>query len=44
MKITNKDRFLNYLNSLRFLGVGSQGACYSTYFLIMIMIMVYSKI
>ena len=28
MKITNKDRFLNYLNSLRFLGVGSQGACY----------------
>lgn len=28
MKITNKDNFLNYLNSLRFLGVGSQGACY----------------
>ena len=28
MKITNKDRFLNYLSSLKFLGVGSQGACY----------------
>lgn len=28
MKITNKDKFLNYLSSLRFLGVGSQGACY----------------
>lgn len=28
MKITNKDNFLNYLSSLRFLGVGSQGACY----------------
>ena len=28
MKITNKDNFLNYLNSLKFLGVGSQGACY----------------
>ncbi len=28
MKITNKDNFLNYLSSLKFLGVGSQGACY----------------
>lgn len=28
MKITNKDRFLHYLSSLKFLGVGSQGACY----------------
>ena len=28
MKITNKDNFLNYLNSLKFLGIGSQGACY----------------
>lgn len=28
MKITNNDNFLNYLSSLRFLGVGSQGACY----------------
>lgn len=28
MKITNKDKFLNYLSSLKFLGVGSQGACY----------------
>lgn len=28
MKITNNDNFLNYLSSLRFLGVCSQGACY----------------
>lgn len=55
MKITNKDNFLNYLSSLKFLGVGSQGACYYDpktnqvlkvfhIFLMMIMMMLYPKI